>query len=154
MMTQIWVNSGSGNGLVMSGTWTKVDLPSIRICGTRLRLISEEVIIHEMSLKNTFVKLLPYLSGGNELKPESKTLCHSRRREGLYNRTTEVRRLTRDSPSKLRLPTHMALTRESPRKLRLPTHMLLTRGSPRKLRLPTHMLLTRGSPRKLRLPTH
>ena len=51
-------------------TWTNADSPSMRFCDTHLTPISEEVFkisVREMSLKITFIWLLPHRPGANEL---------------------------------------------------------------------------------------
>ena len=72
MVASIWVNIGSGNGLLPDGaiTWTDVDLSSVGFCGMQLWTISQEVLknlIRNMNWKITILKLLPHLSGTNEL---------------------------------------------------------------------------------------
>ena len=49
-MTEIWVNIGSGNGLLPDGTWrhqaftwTNVDLPSVRSIGIHLSTILQVI---------------------------------------------------------------------------------------------------------------
>ena len=75
MATEIWVNIGSGNGLLPNGTKPlpepMVDLSSVEFCGihlTTILLLALKVSIHEMSSKITFLKLQPHLPGANELK--------------------------------------------------------------------------------------
>ena len=77
MVTEIWVNIGSGNGLFnvawrhQAITWTNVDLSSVRSCGIHLGAISEErleISILDLTLKNTNLKLQPHHPRANELR--------------------------------------------------------------------------------------
>ena len=44
MVTDIWVNIGSGNGLLHQAiTWTNVDWSSVKSCDIQIRAISEEM---------------------------------------------------------------------------------------------------------------
>ena len=71
LMTLIWVNIGSGNGLLPDGTKPFPD--SVLTYHERYSLalsfdqIHKKVLICEMGLKNTLVKLFLPLSGANEL---------------------------------------------------------------------------------------
>ena len=72
MATQIWINFGSGNGLLPDGT---KPLPEPLLtyhqvfCGIHMREFSPEMfnLIHNMCLEITFSKLLPHLPEANEL---------------------------------------------------------------------------------------
>ena len=82
MATEIWVNIGSGNGLLPDGT---KPLPEpmltyhhLRSSGIHLRAILQEIpqpSVTEMSLKITYLKFCSNLPGANELnwkrKPQS-----------------------------------------------------------------------------------
>ena len=77
MATEIWVNIGSGNGLLPDGTKplpevrTNVDLPSVRSIGIHLSTISQEILqpsITKISWKIAFLKFLLNLPGANELR--------------------------------------------------------------------------------------
>ena len=59
MATEIWVNIGSGNGLLPEGrhqviTWTNVDWSSVNSCDIHIRAISQEIIrcLNHQSLKS------------------------------------------------------------------------------------------------------
>ena len=68
MATEIWVNIGSGNGLVPIN-WTNVDLSSVRSSDIHLRASSQEIpqpSITEISLKITYPKFHWNLPGANE----------------------------------------------------------------------------------------
>ena len=73
MAIEIWVNIGSGNGLLPDGqtiTWTNVDLSPIRYTDIHLRAISQEItqpIITKIILKITHLKCSQNLQGANEL---------------------------------------------------------------------------------------
>ena len=74
MATDVWVNIGSGNGLLPDGTKpspkTIVDLSSAKSSGIHMTAISQEMSqpsITKISLKITFLKLLWNLPGANEL---------------------------------------------------------------------------------------
>ena len=74
MATQIWVNIGSGNGLLPDGTKPlpepNICLSSKVFCGINRGAVSEEVLmnlIRNIGSKITLVELLPYLPGANEL---------------------------------------------------------------------------------------
>ena len=75
MVTQIWVNIGSGNRLVawrhQAFTWTNVDLSSVTSCGIHRRALSSvdlKIPISKTRLKHTFLELHQDLPGGSELK--------------------------------------------------------------------------------------
>ena len=76
MATEIWVNIGSGNGLLPDGTiqaitWTNFDLSSVRITGVHLRAILREIPqppVTKISLKITYLKFCSNLPGTNELR--------------------------------------------------------------------------------------
>ena len=70
MVTYIHGNIDSGNALLPDGTKTNVDVSSMELCGTHLNPVSWEVLgisIHNMSFKNSLVKLVSHLSGASEL---------------------------------------------------------------------------------------
>ena len=71
MATELWVNIGSGNGLVLSGiTWTNVDLSLVRSSDIDLMAISQgapQPSITKIRLKITYLKFLSNLPGANEL---------------------------------------------------------------------------------------
>ena len=74
MVTQIWVNIASGNGLVPSGiTWTNVELSSVKSMDIQLRAISQKIpqpSINKISLKSTYRKFDSNLPGANEFKDD------------------------------------------------------------------------------------
>ena len=70
MVTCIWVNIDSGNGLLPDVTKTNIDFSSVELYGTHLNPVSQEMVkisIRNMSLKNSLIKLVSHLSGANEL---------------------------------------------------------------------------------------
>ena len=74
LVTQIWVNIGSGNGLVSDGTkpftWTNLNLSLMRFYGIHIRAISRwvaKLLFCIKSLKIIASKCLPYLPGANGL---------------------------------------------------------------------------------------
>ena len=79
METQIWVNIGSGNGLLLHEAiiGTKFDLPSVRSSDIHLRATSHEIpypLITELSLKITYLqKFNPNLPAGKELIHNNKS---------------------------------------------------------------------------------
>ena len=81
MWTQIWVNIGSGNGLLPDGTMplTEPMLTYYQVfSGIHLKTIAEIVyisLIYNMCLEITFLKLLPHLPGANKLT-QSNPMCH------------------------------------------------------------------------------
>ena len=59
MATENCVNIGSGNCLLPDGTWTNVDLLSVRSSGIHLRAILQEIpqpSVNEINLKITYLK--------------------------------------------------------------------------------------------------
>ena len=79
MVTQIWVNTGLGNGLLPDST-TPLSEPMLEFlfCGIYLRAIMQRVpklLYCVMSLKIRLLKLLPNLPGTNELNKVSITAC-------------------------------------------------------------------------------
>ena len=76
MVSQIWVNIGSGNGVFPDGTkaieaitWINVDLSLVRFCGTPLRAISQEVLLNlicDICSEIVHLKLQLYFPGANE----------------------------------------------------------------------------------------
>ena len=76
MATELWVNIGSGNGLVLSGiTWTNVDLSLVRSSDIDLMAISQgapQPSITKIRLKITYLKFLSNLPGANELDLSSR----------------------------------------------------------------------------------
>ena len=71
MATNIWVYIGSGNGLLLNGTWTDVDLSFVGFCGIHLRASSHPVLqllFCIMRLKIILLELPPHLQGGNVLR--------------------------------------------------------------------------------------
>ena len=73
MVTKIWVNIGSGNGLLPDGTkptWTNVDLSSMTSSDIDLTANSQDITqpsITEINFKITHVKFHSNLPGANEL---------------------------------------------------------------------------------------
>ena len=70
MATKIWVNIGSGNGLLPDGTKPlpepNVDLSSVKSSGIHLRAILQEIpqpSVTEISLKITYLKFCSNLPG-------------------------------------------------------------------------------------------
>ena len=66
MMTEIWVNIGSGNGLLSASryqaiTWTDVGI-SVGFCSIQLRVLT----ICNMCSEIAILKLLPHLPGVDE----------------------------------------------------------------------------------------
>ena len=80
MTTEIWVNIGSGNGLLPDGTKPlpepNVDLSSIRSSGIHLRAILQEIphpSVTEIGLTITSLKFCSNLPGTNELNQVTAT---------------------------------------------------------------------------------
>ena len=70
MATKIWVNIGSGNGLLPDGTWTNVDSSSVKSIDIHMGAISQEIpqpSITKISLNITYLKFYSNLPGANEL---------------------------------------------------------------------------------------
>ena len=74
MATEIWVNIGSGNGLLPDGTKPlpeqNVDLPSVRSIGIYLSTILQKILqpsMTKISWKIIFLQFILNLSGANEL---------------------------------------------------------------------------------------
>ena len=73
MVTEIWVNIGSGNGLLPDGTKPlpdAMDFSLVKCFGIHLRAVSQELLINfrwNMCLEIALLKLLPHLSAVNEL---------------------------------------------------------------------------------------
>ena len=71
MATWIWVNIGTGDGLLHQAiTWTNVDLSSARSSGIHLRAILQEIpqpSVTEISMKITYLKFCSNIPGTNEL---------------------------------------------------------------------------------------
>ena len=74
MATQIWINIGSGNGLVASDqaiTWNNVDLSAKGFCGVHLRLILYHVLMNlicTMCSEITIFKIISTSPRGQWLK--------------------------------------------------------------------------------------
>ena len=74
MVTEIWVNIGSGNGLVpwrhQAITWTNADLSYVWSIDIHMRAVSQDKpqpLTAKISLKITHLKLTLNLPGANEL---------------------------------------------------------------------------------------
>ena len=68
MVTEIWVNTGSGNGSAI--TWTNVDWSSVKSSDIHIRAISQEMpqpSITKIRLKMTYLKFNSNFPGANEL---------------------------------------------------------------------------------------
>ena len=75
MATKIWVNIGSGNGLLPDGTkpftWTNVDWSSVKSSDIHIRAISQEMpqpSIPKISFKITYLKFYSNFPGASELR--------------------------------------------------------------------------------------
>ena len=70
MATEIWVNIGSGNGLLPDGTWTNVDWSSVKSSDIHIRAISQEMpqpSITKICMKSMCLKFHSNFPGANEL---------------------------------------------------------------------------------------
>ena len=74
MVSFIWVNIVSSNGLLSNGTKplpeSSVDLSSMGFCSIYMKAVSWELLkisTHQISLRIAYSKLLPNLPGANEL---------------------------------------------------------------------------------------
>ena len=90
MVTQIWVNIGSGNSLLPDGTkpftWSKVDLLSNVFFSIHLRAISHKIpmnLIHKVYQQITCFNLQPHLSGANKWRWLSENLAADQSKYGL-----------------------------------------------------------------------
>ena len=96
MMTEIWVNIGSGNGLLPDGTKPlpepMLDLSSVRCHGIHLRALSLDDVkipINKTRLKTAVLKWHPGLPGANELINTPLGLQHDTKFGGIYISTQE-----------------------------------------------------------------